>query len=422
MRSLVLARRARWAAPAIAVSVVAAGVAVSAITIAQAAPQLPARSPGQLLAAAAGQAREPALTGTVVETASLGLPQLPGDDNPASVTSLLAGSHTLRVWFASPSRFRLAVLVPMGENDLIRNGRTVWLWDSASDSVTRLPLPASGHEPAGAAEPPLTPQQAAREVLAAAGPTTRVSAERNVTVAGQAAYQLVLEPRDSRSLIGRVTIALDGQHPAVPLRVQVFARGATSPAFQVGYTSVSFVQPAPANFTFTPPPRARVRTLSPPSTPVACAPAAPSAAGRASHQRASRAARHKVRAGRLRAMVWPRCPGKLPPAGGMQPRLAGRGWLTVAVLPGAVATGQAVQGGAASAAGQAARSLAGQGGGVSNAAVLAALLKAARPVHGPWGSGRLLRTSLVSVLFTSKGQVLLGAVDPSVLYAADRAR
>jgi hypothetical protein len=49
-------------------------------------------------------------------------------------------------------------------------------------------------------------------------------------------------------------------------------------------------------------------------------------------------------------------------------------------------------------------------------AVLRALLRSATPVHGSWGSGRLLRTSLLSVLFTSDGRVLIGAVTPAVLY------
>ncbi len=39
------------------------------------------------------------------------------------------------------------------------------------------------------------------------------------------------------------------------------------------------------------------------------------------------------------------------------------------------------------------------------------------PVHGRWGSGQLLRTSLLSVLITSKGRLLAGAVTPAVLYA-----
>jgi hypothetical protein len=45
------------------------------------------------------------------------------------------------------------------------------------------------------------------------------------------------------------------------------------------------------------------------------------------------------------------------------------------------------------------------------------LLRAARPVRGSWGSGRLITTSLLSVLITDGGQVLIGAVQPSVLYA-----
>ena len=52
-----------------------------------------------------------------------------------------------------------------------------------------------------------------------------------------------------------------------------------------------------------------------------------------------------------------------------------------------------------------------------NLAILGALLQAAKPVHGTWGSGRLLTTSLVSVLVTSNGKILVGAVTPAVLYA-----
>jgi hypothetical protein len=38
-------------------------------------------------------------------------------------------------------------------------------------------------------------------------------------------------------------------------------------------------------------------------------------------------------------------------------------------------------------------------------------------VSGSWGSGTLLQTSLVSMLMTG-GKVYIGAVQPSVLYAA----
>ena len=58
-----------------------------------------------------------------------------------------------------------------------------------------------------------------------------------------------------------------------------------------------------------------------------------------------------------------------------------------------------------------------QGVGVSSQELLNALLGTAKPVHGSWGSGTLVTTSLVSMLMTG-GEVYIGAVQPSVLYAA----
>ena len=327
----------------------------------------------------------PALTGTVVETASLGLPQLPGTSNPNSITSLLAGSHTIKVWYADPTHIRLAVPVQLSETDVIRNGRQVWVWQSSSNTVTRMQLPAragAAARPHAAPMPsqlPLTPQQAASQALKAVGPSTRVSVERNVTVAGQAAYQLVLAPKASGSLIGRVAIAIDATKN-VPLRVQVFARGAASPAFQVGYTSISFVKPAAANFSFTTPAGAKVKVVSPPAD----------SSGPTS-------AKDKKASG--------------------EPQVIGKDWLSVAVLPASALAGVMGTGSASSVAGQAAQSAAGgpAGGSGEDAAVAAALLKSATPVHGAWGSGKLLHTSLVSVLMTSNGHVLVGAVTPAVL-------
>ncbi len=386
-----LSRHARWAVPVGAVAIAAAVTAGSMISAAQASPELPARTPAQLLAALAGRtAPPPAFTGTVVETASLGIPQLPGLGNQNSATSLLAGSHTIKIWYANPAHFRLSMPVPMSESDLIRGGRQVWMWQSSTNSVTRMQLPAKA--PAGAAPMPttaptgvpLTPQQAASEALKAVGPSTNVSVQRTVSVAGQPAYQLALSPKSGNSLIGRVTIAIDAAKN-VPLRVQVFARGARTPAFQVGFTSISYVAPAAANFGFTPPRGAKVKNVTLPTG--------------AMHR--SAAATGQAAAG--------------------QPQVIGKDWLSVAVLPASALGGLTGMGGAASAsAGQAAGSaVAGSGGGSGeSAAVMGALLGSAKAVHGTWGSGRLLRTSLLSVLITSNGHVLVGAVTPSVLYAA----
>jgi len=362
-----LSRRARWAVPAGAAVIVGGVLAGSLISVAQAAPALPARTPAQVLAAVAADTSVPPLTGTVVETASLGLPSLPDTGSSTSIASLLTGSHTVMIWYASPEHFRLSVPASLSETDVIRDGSTAWLWDSTANTVTKFSLPAQRSEPAPTTAP-LTPQQAASQVLAKVGPTTAMSVDSNVMVAGQAAYELVLAPKDSRSLVGQVRIAVDGSN-GVPLRVQVLARGATSPAFQVGYTSIQFVTPPPADLSFTPPPGAKVTQVG-----------TTMAGGNGQH-------------------------GASPDVSSI-----GSGWLTVLDLPSSgLTSGSSGTGGGSVSTG---------GGSGDSSALVNTLLGSAARVSGPWGSGRLLRTSLVSVLITDNGRLFIGAVQPSVLYAA----
>lgn len=383
-----LSRRGRWAVPAAAIVITGGVVAVSQMTIAQASPALPARTPAQLLAQVASDKSVPPLTGTVVETTSLGLPQLPKMGNsPTSLSSLITGSHTLKVYYQDGRHFRFAIPQSLSETDIIRDSNKLWVWNSTENAVTEYTWPQGAlkdHARHAATQlpkvPVLTPQQAANKVLAAVGKTTTVSVQSNVLVAGEPAYQLVLAPKDPRSLVGQVVIAIDGKY-GVPLRLQVFAKKATSPAFQVGYTQISFVSPAPANLRFTPPPGAKLTV-------------------------------HNLGEGSVNGM-----------RGGNAPDMTGfggygSGWLTVVEVPQSSlnqafgAPGTATPGG-----GQLApRTGMGAIGGDS-AAVLHALMIAAKPVHGSWGSGTLLTTSLMSMLITN-GEIYLGAVQPSVLYAA----
>jgi len=427
---LKMSRRARWAVPAGVVAVTAGVTAASMISVAQASPELPARSPAQLLAAVAGHSGPlPALTGTVVETAALGVPQLPGAANPNSITSLLAGSHTIKIWYADPTHIRLAIPVSMSETDVIRNGSTVWLWQSQSNTATRKQLPANAAKAAPATplpvQTPLTPQQAAQQVLAAVGPTTTVSVDPAVTVAGQAAYELVLVPKSSSSLVGKVTLALDGQHSDVPLRVQVFARGASTPAFQVGYTSVAFTKPAAANFNFTPPAGARV-TNDLAGTALGQFGYGGSGPFRHSSSTQKQVSRLKARAAKLQpgtvqSKKVPLVKGQVAKTAPGEPTVLGQDWLSVAVLPASAVSGISGAGNAGAVVGQAAQGAAGDSGATSGpgaGAVLGALLQSATAVHGAWGSGRLLHTSLVSVLILDgSGKVLVGSVTPAVLFS-----
>jgi hypothetical protein len=50
--------------------------------------------------------------------------------------------------------------------------------------------------------------------------------------------------------------------------------------------------------------------------------------------------------------------------------------------------------------------------------LVSTLSRAMTPVSGSWGSGQMLRTKLVTVLLTSDGRLLVGAVTPATLEQA----
>lgn len=257
--SLKNSRAARWAVPIGAVAVIGGAIgAAPVIAAAQGDPSLPPKTAAQLLVAAeqAGQLSHP-LSGTIVENASLGLPPLPDNGDNGSPISLLSGSHTARIWYADRQHVRLAQIDTGSEQDYIRNGTDTWEWSSAKNTATHGTIDEKQRQQQPMPQQTLTPQQAADKALAAVGKTTTVSVDSTGRVAGRDVYELVLSPKDARSLVGQVRVALDGG-TFVPLRVQVYPKGSASPAAQVGFTSVTYTEPAAANFDFKPPAGAKV--------------------------------------------------------------------------------------------------------------------------------------------------------------------
>ena len=408
MRRPTITRRTRWAVPAGALAVVGAvtaGLIVAAN--AQASPVLPVRTPAQLLAAVSGETGSvPPFTGSVVETARLGLPDLPGLSNLGSITSLLTGSNTVNIWYSNPRHLRISIPAAMSESDFFVDGNSAWSWDSTGNDVTHYLLPANAKREMPKL-PSLTPQQAAQQVLAAVGPTTKVSLQSNVSVAGQGAYQLVLAPKSSQSLVGQVRIAVDADHD-IPLRVQVFARGATSPAFQVGFTSIAFVQPAASDLRFTVPPHAKVSTEK-----------------LGDQDMSGKNEMPKNDGGKEFGTSWltvlevssADLSDGLMGLSGHQVQTGMFGSSSQQASGTGTASGQAV-GNAASSAAQSVAGNAPRNGpqGMNVSGLFGLAMSSATSVHGSWGSGRLLHTSLLSVLMTNDGRVYLGAVTPAVLY------
>ena len=348
-------RTARWLVPA---GLAAGAAVVTSLVAVHASPDpLPEITATQLLTDARSSSVN-GFTATMVARVSLGLPQLPagalGGDT-TSMTHLLSGSHTVRVWYGGPDRQRLALLGPASESDLFHSGTDLWEWDSDTRVATHTVLPPSQSDAAGsgAALPSLaslTPDQLAAGLLSLVDSTTKVSLGGKRTVADRSAYDLVLTPRAAQTRVGSVHIAVDGD-TKLPLAVEVYPRSSRTAAVDVSYSAISFAAPPSSYFVFTAPPGATVLPDD--------------AAAR----------------------------GSVAGPGSTLSRMTrtGTGWTTVIqyrITPGQLT----VMAGSA--------------------------LSVLPQVHGAWGSGYLLAGALFSVLVTGSGQVFVGAVDPSELYAA----
>nr|SBO95103.1 hypothetical protein BN4615_P4619 [Nonomuraea gerenzanensis] len=378
------------AAAAVIGAAIGAGPVIAAVS---GDPVLPERSAEQLLADAVAATSKaggvPPMSGTVQQTASLGLPALPQTGGAVSPLSLLSGSHEVKVWYGAADKVRVAMPTQLNETNLILNGGQAWYWDSATNTATKLTIKQGSGGPAQATPLPreteLTPQQLASRLLAGADEHTAVRVINTAEVAGRPVYQLVLAPKEETSLVQEIRIALDGE-TYVPLQVQVYAKGSAEPAYQVGFTQVTFTPPAAENFTFTPPAGAKVeeRTLG--------------TEGDAGAHAEERAEHARQVAGDL--------------------KVVGEGWTAVAVAPFSLSDLTAAQQSGTPEGGHGQPGGQGGGQGGDAAALVDSVLKSATPVSGTWGSGRLIRTKLVTALLTDDGRLLVGAVTPEAITKA----
>jgi outer membrane lipoprotein-sorting protein len=248
--------------------------------VANASVSLPAKTPTQVLELVASS-RVTAFSGTVEETSALGLPSLPGGSIPSSARgsssggisaadlALLTGSNSLRVYVDGPTKARVQDLESLAERDVIRQGNDVWVYDSKDNSVAHSTVASGQHfvrpgtMPQAATPDPTdaTPAGLAKKLIAQLEPSSTLRVDSNVRVAGRPAYDLVLTPKVTDTLIGSISIAVDAE-TGLPLRVEIDASGQKTPAVSIGFSSLDLSTPAASLFAFTPPASAKVTELT----------------------------------------------------------------------------------------------------------------------------------------------------------------
>lgn len=181
---------------------------------------------------------------------------------PAQSPLLTSGSG--RIW-VSPDGVRAESQGGGGDQVLVAasGAHGAWVYDSATDKATHIVVKGLPAGAAGAGSQSASPSAITPEVIGTMlqrlAPYGSVEVTGQATVAGRQAYLLRFTPASSDTALGAVQAAIDGK-TYVPLRLQVFAAGGTTPVLQYGFDSVSYKQPAASLFTFTPPQGATVVT------------------------------------------------------------------------------------------------------------------------------------------------------------------
>jgi outer membrane lipoprotein-sorting protein len=296
----------------------------------------------------------------------------------------------------------MQVLDRLAERDVVVTEDGAWIYDSREQAAThvtvdraalealRTEAEARGDDERAQLEAELgaplpTPDEVLDQALAKLDDSTDVSVGTDARVAGREVYELVLEPQDEDTLVGEVSIAIDGDN-GVPLAASVTARGAAEPAFGIAFTDVSFEAPDASVFEFTPPEGTTVTEHEVPVPTVA----------ELEQWQADAAAEGADGSGQ-----------------DPRPQVIGEGWSAVVVLPAGEGGGHGLAAdGTATGGGEGSEGDGGTGSGLDDASAM--LDSLTQPVDG----GRLLTTSLVSVLFADDGRVLVGAVTPERLLDA----
>jgi outer membrane lipoprotein-sorting protein len=394
-------KAARYVVPVTVVGLAAATIGLVPAFAGSGDPDLPKISAQELIEKIAASDVQQ-ISGTVKISTDLGLPDLGGlasslgsaqggdgasADPSSKLLELASGTHTLRIATDGPDKQKLSLLDKTSEYSLIHNGDEVWAYDSASNEVFHS-TDAKSEEGKGHKGSPeemaddVTPQKLAEEALKAVDDTTSVTVDGTAQVAGRDAYRLVIEPKQSGSTVGAISIAVDAK-TGLPLKFTLTPTSGGSAVVDAGFTKVDFSAPSAATFDFTPPKGAKVTEEED----------AVEKSGH--HDNKSDGFHDSATKGQEEEFA-----DGLGGPGGL--KTIGKGWTSIATFDSGSEGGVPTEG-------------------TGDGRVDGFLNSLGDQVKGDFGSGTVFSTRLINVLFTEDGKVYAGAVTKGALVKAANA-
>jgi hypothetical protein len=214
------------------------------------------RTPRQIVAEARASAPI-SHEGYAETTGSLGLPDLP---QLGEVAALLGGTTHARVWWRSPTAWRVDRVTATGESDTYAWRGKLHTWDFESnrlrtilsESPVRLPRIDD-----------LLPPQAARRVLGGISRDDQLSALPAKRIAGRSADGVRIVPVATDTTVGRIDLYVDSAS-GLPLSLLLYPRGSSHAALSSRFLDIRLGRPGSSVLTPRRPSRAPIEPVTVP--------------------------------------------------------------------------------------------------------------------------------------------------------------
>jgi hypothetical protein len=168
---------------------------------------------------------------------------------PGAQGSALFGASG-RLWWSPDTGGRIELQSDAGDSQILWDRSTLTVWDSSTNTVDTLPLPAQSADSSSTEQAPtLADIDTFLQHLADhadAGSATPAS------IAGEPAYTVSVTPKAPSGLVGPLDLAWDAAN-GVPLEIALHAKGSTAPALALTVDDISFGPVAASDLAITPP-------------------------------------------------------------------------------------------------------------------------------------------------------------------------
>lgn len=174
---------------------------------------------------------------------------------------LLTGASGRLFANASGGRLELQSDSGSGDSQIVWSDGKVTVYDGSSNTAYVFTLPAqtgSSSSTSGAAIPSI---DQITSFLTKAAQHWSISGAQPSNVGHQPAYTVTVSPTTSAGLLGSAELAWDALH-GVPLKLAIYARGATSPALSLEATDISYGPVSSSDIQISPPAGAKIVDLS----------------------------------------------------------------------------------------------------------------------------------------------------------------